>query len=443
VNGIEHFDAVIRRAGGSHNRYRWDRKLGAIRYVSSHEEQPAPFEIGDVLDDHGEPLDGLTAIVRTPHPTFPGCVIRCRVAGGAVIDGHVVVYGAADGQEGEPMSTQLDPRTLSEAIRTVHPSAGSVELLSRAAAIEALSRVRQQAAERARWSAVSGAAWKAAPGSGSSALPYTWAERLVPRLPLRFQRYVADLLFQDERILFFLHHPSFAASRRRLPLFRAGREEEGLLLVTDRAVMVLRDVMPTGPSMVHWGYRVWVTAIERVDHVELEEAEESVQWRMRVRAADAVTEACFRFPRDATGALDEVLPVLQRFGSPFSAAVRRVYPPSPLWREPGTEIGKPVSGMDREDTASGPVAVDGTHVRVRSARGDAAAIAISTIASIALTKALVGCSVELTWCDGGHARETTIRFPYPEAPRVLQAVAELRHRLGQPEALLNLPDNGR
>jgi len=51
------------------------------------------------------------------------------------------------------------------------------------------------------------------PDMDARAPSYAWTEDLVPSLPQRFRKYVAELLFDDERILMFLHRPAFDDGR--------------------------------------------------------------------------------------------------------------------------------------------------------------------------------------------------------------------------------------
>ena len=76
------FDVVIEIPAGSRNKYEIDHKTGEIRldrmlFTSTR----YPYDYGFVknsLSLDGDPLD---ALVMLDEPTFPGCVVSCRVVG--------------------------------------------------------------------------------------------------------------------------------------------------------------------------------------------------------------------------------------------------------------------------------------------------------------------------------------------------------------------------
>ncbi len=76
------FDVVIEIPAGSRNKYEIDHKTGEIRldrmlFTSTR----YPYDYGFVknsLSLDGDPLD---ALVLLDEPTFPGCVVSCRVVG--------------------------------------------------------------------------------------------------------------------------------------------------------------------------------------------------------------------------------------------------------------------------------------------------------------------------------------------------------------------------
>jgi inorganic pyrophosphatase len=75
-------DVVIEIPKGQRNKYEMDHETGRIRLdrmLFTSTRYPADYGfIEDTLADDGDPLD---ALVLLDEPTFPGCLINCRVIG--------------------------------------------------------------------------------------------------------------------------------------------------------------------------------------------------------------------------------------------------------------------------------------------------------------------------------------------------------------------------
>jgi inorganic pyrophosphatase len=76
------FDVVIEIPAGSRNKYEIDHKTGEIRldrmlFTSTR----YPYDYGFVKDSLSLDGDPLDALVLLDEPTFPGCVVSCRVVG--------------------------------------------------------------------------------------------------------------------------------------------------------------------------------------------------------------------------------------------------------------------------------------------------------------------------------------------------------------------------
>ena len=76
------FDVVIEIPKGQRNKYEMDHESGRIRLdrmLFTATRYPSDYGfIEDTLADDGDPLD---ALVLLDEPTFPGCLITCRVIG--------------------------------------------------------------------------------------------------------------------------------------------------------------------------------------------------------------------------------------------------------------------------------------------------------------------------------------------------------------------------
>ncbi|WP_207494000.1 inorganic diphosphatase [Aridibaculum aurantiacum] len=80
--GTDEIQAVIETPKNSRNKYVYDHETGGFQLKRS---LPAglvfPFDFGFVpftLAEDGDPLD---IMVLTDAPTFPGCIVKCRIIG--------------------------------------------------------------------------------------------------------------------------------------------------------------------------------------------------------------------------------------------------------------------------------------------------------------------------------------------------------------------------
>jgi hypothetical protein len=107
-------------------------------------------------------------------------------------------------------------------------------------------------------------AWRALSGVSPAELralgpgAYAEAEHLVRLVPARFGHYLDELLFPDERVLFFAERGAIqrrpAGLRALVPGQQGTPLRAGLLLVTDQQVLCLRDYAPPDATLVEWGY---------------------------------------------------------------------------------------------------------------------------------------------------------------------------------------------
>jgi inorganic pyrophosphatase len=101
--------------------------------------------------------------------------------------------------------------------------------------------------------------------------PHAQPERLIRFVPQRFQHALADLLLDDERLLFFIERPLLRHRTGWLGL-QQWRSNEGLFLVTDRQVLWLRDFHSPGANFLQGGYIAHSAPFERMRAITLLEA---------------------------------------------------------------------------------------------------------------------------------------------------------------------------
>jgi len=96
--------------------------------------------------------------------------------------------------------------------------------------------------------------------------PHAQAEHLIRFVPQRFQEALADLLLEDERLLAFVERP-LLRHRAGLLGMQMWRSNEGLLVVTDRQVLWLRDFLAPGSGFLPGGYIAHSAALERLQDI--------------------------------------------------------------------------------------------------------------------------------------------------------------------------------
>lgn len=96
--------------------------------------------------------------------------------------------------------------------------------------------------------------------------PHAQAEHLIRFVPQRFQDALADLLLDDERLLAFVERP-LLRHRAGLLGMQTWRSNEGLLVVTNRQVLWLRDFLAPGSGFLPGGYIAHSAPLERLQDV--------------------------------------------------------------------------------------------------------------------------------------------------------------------------------
>ena len=468
-------DVRVDRLFGSHNVYEIDRKQHAFRL--------ACFVTGDGLRDveqgtaqrtlvDGEPLP---ALLLTKAPTFPGCIVRTRVLGAVRAgDAPPWLVGVPEVAAQDGVETVADlPHETRAAVRAVVVEAAAGEGLSWLDSFAAAKIVK--AARESYWvekaqaegAARYGAAWKVTPGAGmrkaDALAAHSMAEYLLPSLPSRFQKYIEEELLPDERILFFAARPSFSPGSKRLSLPKQ-RLREGLLVVTDRQVMMMTDSLPPDSTLVRWGFVARAGAIERLREVQLTQEGVSCQLDVSFGAAEGVERHSFVFPRNYNDALSEAVTLLDRFanidgcrsprrlydtkveiaGRALSATSDNKSPDETRLEELMHRVGegeevvaaaaaRAVSGM-----ATGPaLLLSDSRLALspgakKKGRGAVVDFAIAQISSVELTQSLVGCHFEVSVPRGDDVDTVVLDYDYPDSPRFLRAFTLLRHLMGRP-----------
>src|SRR4051794_11635650 len=77
-----HWNIVIETPKGSHNKYKYEPKLGAMVLSTVLPEGMAfPYDFGFLPDTKGEDGDPLDVLLLMDEPAFPGCIVQARFIG--------------------------------------------------------------------------------------------------------------------------------------------------------------------------------------------------------------------------------------------------------------------------------------------------------------------------------------------------------------------------
>ncbi len=200
---------------------------------------------------------------------------------------------------------------------------------------------------RVAWRAIEGVTPQRIREQGLGA--YAEAEHLLRFVPQRFQQYLGELLFDDERVLCFIERPRLRVSRGLLGV-GARYLHEGLLLCTDRQVLWLHDVAAPDEAMVPWGYVARSCPVERLAGMQFVPAGQGNQalgltaspWvRLVIQSAAAQGAATLvlEFPQTMLSALQQAVTLLEGFlprppGSLQAVSDRRVrrVPDVSIWQ---------------------------------------------------------------------------------------------------------------
>ncbi len=342
---------IVEQPSGSYNRYGYDAKTTSIRLSEVVGGQPpAPFEQGYIPHALGSGGQPLRAALLISQPTFPGCLVGARPIGWFdTIRGNgnspiILCVAEAD--------TALDHIHDAEDLDAVLRQALELEICRQLGAMSEFAEVKlqgsasaheviRQAQERGRREEAEGRnqsrrsltapAWMVPDDTVAEALTFrargagdlgaqtgeasterhTRAEYSLYTAPARFQDYLADCLLPDERILYFLSRPAFTMGQG---LWGRHREREGLLVVSDRRVLLLEDESDPDATLVRWGYIAHSTAVERIIGVAVNSGRDHQAIEIRIRAEHGEGQMRVNFPASYSQAgIGQVAALLRRF----------------------------------------------------------------------------------------------------------------------------------
>lgn len=162
---------------------------------------------------------------------------------------------------------------------------------------------------------------------------HTAAEHGFHRLPYRFQHYVEASLTPDERILLSVPRPLMHSRLKRNALFglRRRRLEEGVLVVTDRQVAQVTELMPPDSAGIRYGFIDRVSAPERLADIRLVDlSPAAVGLALSCTAAGGQEQILWEFPANQKHALEAAVQLLTGWlPQPGERRLQRATPPAP------------------------------------------------------------------------------------------------------------------
>jgi inorganic pyrophosphatase len=467
------FDILVEHPAGDCNRYVHDEHARNLRLAEVlHPAERFPADRGivpETLTSDGEPL---AVVLLVTQPNFPGARVQARPLALLEPDDDASAIIVAVPTVDPYFATYRDLGDLVPQKRQAIAALFAATSLNWQDASKAVEYVRA-GRERAAWARIEatkgrylGRAWQAErlARSDSSSDVHTAAEHDLRALPFRFQCYVADCLFPDERILLFVTRPSISVASSGLSFWRPRRLQEGILVVTDRQVLWMVDALPPDATLVQWGYVAQVGAIERLESVVVDQASEHGCINLTFAARGGVEVIRVEFPHDRHSLLVEVAKLLERFiPSPPTRAVRRIYR-----LEPGALPSRLSATGHETDSDRVPERLRAAALETLSEGEFAAAMAyipsghdrpvdrlivatnhrmimvearrnvsctshlICDLTSVTLRNSLVSCAFEFRCSAKGTLERVSIPFDYPQRDTVLDVFSAIRQVLGQP-----------
>ena len=314
--GMMVIDVQVRQPRYDYPVYSWDAERGRLRLSALSSAEPGlPADLAFFPVEGGE---NLPVLLLCSQSTPPGTLVRARLLGALsnttstggttpeLPSGGWVLVAAAE------VDTSLSPYSSIEALpppqlyalqayvqqqasEDWQPGTGRVQSLDAAAAASllretrlALKRLQRAQAKGKGWltreqQEEKPVAWRAIQGLSETLraqmqqhallrehaeVPHAHAEQLIRFAPQRFQHALADLLLDDERLLFFLERPLLRHRTGWLGI-QSWRSNEGLFLITDRQVLWLRDFLAPGKALLQGGYIAHAAPLERLSDIGL------------------------------------------------------------------------------------------------------------------------------------------------------------------------------
>ncbi|MCL5075777.1 MAG: inorganic diphosphatase [Chloroflexi bacterium] len=489
-------DVLIELPGHDCNIYEYDKRREAIRLKQVHyatEHYPVDWGIiPHTLTPEGSELDVLLV---TNQSNFPGCLVLAHPIGflerrdGSATEQAVVAVPLGDSQLNHIHDIQDLPYDRRHGIEILYNHRGEqliTDTLNWHGAVEAeylIHEARRRAtlerlegeSERGRRG---GFGWKAGVGLKPRWLAtemeaHTAAEYAVHKLPYRFQEYVEDCLLPEERILLFISRPPVTS---RWSFIRRKQLNEGILVITDRQVMMMTDTIPPDSTLVHWGYKARVSAIERLSTVYVNKDSSYAVLKLVFEALAGKETMTIEFPTDQWLWLERAKELLERFiPGEASTALRRLYQTEGQkdrrgvvlvdWDDPAREASitelsavlPQLLGEGEEVLAKAlapswpakrrlPTLLAVTNQRVlllptdyRRAESDGwEAYAIGELSSVELHHSLLGCWIELAVPAGDIIRRIRLEFESPSIRPFRSVFSATRQLMGQPFASAEL-----
>jgi inorganic pyrophosphatase len=466
-------DVVVEDAGNTYNRYEYDTKRRAVRLAETvltyKSDSLEKARLTNSLGSDGEPL---LAVLFVSLPTFPGCIVGARILGGfRDSEARLTLVGvpvADKSKEGYVALADLSrserfgiERFLEREGRTGEPVEGAHLTTAIRSATEAFweDRARKQSAVRA------GAAWKAtAPpsrnGDRGEAGLHTFAESMVPLLPQRFQDYIKQLLLPEERILAFVERPE--ATVHLSHVLNRQKLSQGLLVATDRQLLMMEEPLPPGSTMVAWGFIATTTAIERIGHVSIAHEGNAIIFSASISALGGTNQYSVAFPEECLPGLQDVAQVAENFIATPAQGVLRLYEVNPSskdrtqWLQLAGEypqlatlietaaeplVKSAAAGRPARGKGIGPalVATDDGLLLYRGGQKLGAnpgrLLPLSAITSVTLVQSLFGGRFEIFYIAAGEAQSVVLSYLYPDSEPFVKAFLVVRTLLGRPLAL--------